>query len=162
MELIQAQRVPLFDDEPDTAVEESLADIRNTMDVTRKVQAIRALERDIEQLEMQNRESIAFYQHRKEICQERAESLKRQILSYLQATNRRNIATPAGTAYQRVVTSKLWPPDEDLLSWCTRNVPEAVRVRSEVDKRIVAEHVKTTGNIPDGYAESQQVKLYIK
>ena len=134
----------------------------NSMDVTRRLQAIRMVEKMIAQYEQQANEAKVFYADRVYRCQRRIEDVKRNILGFLQQNDMKNIQTPFGTAYQRLVTTKLWPTDDALLSWAVAHNPATIRVKREPDKRAISDHIKSTGEIPPGYNESQEVRLYIK
>jgi hypothetical protein len=157
------EREVLFPEEAvDSVYQDESREIATTMDVTNKIYAIRLLEKQQAMFELQDQESRAFYSRKKAACDERMEYLKRQILNYLQSRNQKNIQTPAGTAYQRLLTTRHWPSDDLLLSWCLKCLPDAVKVSQDVDKRIISEHIKGRGEIPEGYLESHQVRLYLK
>ena len=158
-----AELIPLFttDDSDNDSMTES-REIQNTMDVTNKISSIRQIEKDLAGLDLQDRESRAFYAAKKNACEQRMDFLKQQILNYLQARNQKNIQTPAGMAFQRLVTTKHWPSDDVLISWCMKSVPTAMKISKDVDKRILTEHIKAKGEIPDGYLESHQMRLYLK
>lgn len=136
--------------------------IQTSMDATQRISTIRLLEQQIEQLTRQDQESRNFYADRKAKVEARIEDIKRNILGYLQFNNLKNIQTPVGTAYQKVVTIKHWPEDEVLLAWGLAHNPATIRVKREPDKRLISDHIRSTGEIPETYSESQETRLYIR
>jgi len=148
---------PLF---PDEFIDDE--PIVNTMDVTKKIYAIRFIEKRITQYQKQDQESRLFYLTKVEQCQQQIEFIKRNILAFIRQNNLKNIQTPAGTAYQRDITMKQWPSEDVLIAWATANVPEAVRVKQEPDKKLLLEYMKITGERPDGYREATETRLYLK
>jgi hypothetical protein len=154
-----ADRLELFPEEDFGREDEPLVD---SMPVTQKIFAIRHLEKAIEQYDKQDRESRSFYAQKKQKCEEQIEFIKRMILNFLQAQCMKNIQTPAGTAYQKVVTTKQWPSDDALVAWVQAYLPEAIRTKKEPDKKAIIEHMKRTGETPDGYSEDEETRLYIK
>lgn len=150
---------PLFDDNDQSDI---AAPAANTMDVTRMVYAIRSLERRMEQYALQERESREFYNRKKKQCEERVDMVKRSILGFLDQQSLKNLATPAGTAYTNATPLKEWPSDELLLAWARIHCPEAVRTKHEPDRRAISTHIAKTGEVPDGYCESTETRLYIR
>lgn len=136
--------------------------ILNTMDATQRISTIRLIERQIEQLDRQDQESRSFYAAKKAKCTERIETVKRCLLGYLQFNGLKNIQTPVGTAYQKLVTLKQWPSDDELLTWAALHNPAFIRVKREPDKRLMADHIKATGECPPGYSEAQETRVYIR
>ncbi len=141
---------------------EEEGEIVNTMDVTRKVWAIRRLEKMVEQYDQQDAESRQFYAERKSSAQARIDFVKASIQAFLRHHDLQRLATPNGTAYFRSITTKLWPADEVLLAWAQVHLPDAVRLRREPDKKAIGEHIKTTGNTPEGYDEREETRLYLR
>jgi hypothetical protein len=156
-----APRDPLFGDDGEAEATTPLS-VQTTMDVMRMVQAIRELEKRIELFTLQEQESRAFYGDKKRRCEEQAGRVKAAILGFLKERGLKNIQTPAGTAYQRTLTQRQWPEDATLLAWAATSVPRAIRVKQELDKRIAADHIHTTGEIPQGYREWEEVRLYLR
>lgn len=152
------QREPLFPDD----WEDDIDQIVNTMDVTRKIYAIRHLERLSERYQRQDEESRAFYLAKLRQCEERIEYIKQNILRYLQQEGLKHIQTPAGTAYQRVLTTKVWPDDDLLLAWVALHLPSAVLTASKPNRKMISDHIKTTGDRPEGYTERHETKVYLK
>lgn len=146
---------PLFPDDEE-------GEFINTMDMTRCIYAIRQIEKRIAQLKLQLGEAEEYYRRKVAQHQERIDFLKRNILGFLQQNDMRNIQTPCGTAYQKDVTTKLWPSEEDLLAWVRAHIPDAIRTKLEPDKRLIGEHIKSSGDVPDGYSEVTDTRLYIK
>jgi hypothetical protein len=159
----------MFNDETQTNLEqdtelfpEESSEIINTMNVTLKIYIIRKLEKEIELFNKQLEESKYFYTDRIIKCVERIDLIKQAIHGYLRFNNLKNIKTPNGTAYQKDITLKQWPADDILLAWADAYIPEAVRIKKEPDKKLIGEHIKSTGETPDGYTETQETRLYIK
>ncbi len=156
-EQAEVTREPLFPDEmPDDRP------IINTMDATLKIRVIRAIEKQIEQLDLQDKESRFFYAEKKCKCEEQIDFMKRSLLAYLQLNGMKNIQTPAGTAYQRTVTARQWPEDDVLLAWAKSNMPEGIRRKEEPDKKLIGEHIRVTGDMPEGYTERKETRLMLK
>ncbi|MFA5377241.1 MAG: host-nuclease inhibitor Gam family protein [Dehalococcoidia bacterium] len=64
---------------------------------------------------------------------------------------KRSINLPFGIAGFRHTPDKLEIKDEAAaLAWAKANKPEAVKVRESILKEPLADHIKTTGEIPDG------------
>jgi hypothetical protein len=64
---------------------------------------------------------------------------------------RKSVAPPAGLVGYRTEPSRLQVIDEaKLLDWCRRVLPDAVKVSETVLRSAVADHVRTTGECPDG------------
>ena len=137
-------------------------EIVNTMDVTRKVWAIRQIEKLIVQYEKQDAESRQFYSDRKAAAQARIDFVKASIHAWLRNHDLQRLATPNGTAYFRTCKLKYWPNDEALLGWAEAHLPEAIRVRREPDKQAITAHAKATGEVPDGYTEREESRLYLR
>jgi hypothetical protein len=154
-------RDPLFEDDGEAGTATPFS-IQTTMDVTRMIQAIRGLEKQVEFLTLQDQESRAFYADRKRRCEERIGGIKAAILGFLRQEGLKTMNTPAGSVYQRSLTQRQWPDDATLLAWATSSAPQAIRVKQEVDKRAAAEHIRGTGDIPDGYREWTDTRLYLK
>jgi hypothetical protein len=134
----------------------------NTMDVTRKIHAVRRIEMLIAQYQKQDTESRQFYADRKAAAQARIDFVKGNIRAFLHLHDLQRLQTPNGTAYFRSITLKQWPADEVLLAWAQAHLPEAIRLRREPDKKAIGEHIKTTGDTPEGYYESEETRLYLR
>ncbi len=141
---------------------EEEGEIVTSMDVTRKIWAIRQIEKLIAQYDTQDAESRKFYCDRKAAAQGRIDFVKAGIQAFLRYHDLQRLATPNGTAYFRSTTLKQWPADEVLLAWAQAHLPEAIRLRREPDKKAIGEHIKTTGDIPEGYHESEEARLYLR
>ena len=141
---------------------EEEGEILNTMDVTRKLYAIRMIEKQIARYELQDQESRSFYADKQAKGEQRIDFIKQGLLAFLKQNDLQNVQTPAGTAYRRVVTTKHWPDEDVLLAWATAYLPAAVRTNREPDKKLIGEHIRTTGEIPDGYSLTVETRLYVK
>lgn len=134
----------------------------STVDASRKVAAIRTLEKQIGMLELQAAEAKHFFEQRVQKCQERIDHLKFLLQGYLNHMDLKNLATPYGTIYQRTVKVKNWPEPTPLLSWAESHFPEGIRIKKEPDKKAIYEHIAATGDAPEGFTESSETRLYIK
>lgn len=141
---------------------EEEGDTLNSMDATRKIYAIRRLEQLIAQYEKQDAESRQFYSDRKASAQARIDFVKGSIQAFLRHHDLQRLATPNGTAYFRSITTKQWPADDALIAWAQAHLPEAIRLRREPDKKAIGEHIKTTGETPEGYCESEETRLSLR
>ena len=148
-------------EEPELFPDETI-EIANTFHVTQKIGIIRRLESDIQFHQRQLDESILFYKEKMERLELRIGQVKLAIQGWLNFSNLQNIKTPVGTAYQKQISFKHWPSDDELLAWVLINTPNAIRLKREPDKKLISEHIKSTGEAPDGYTESSETRLYIK
>jgi len=153
---IQAEGVvPLFSDDDS---DEPLVD---TMDATQKIALIRRLEGTLERIERQDRESRQFYAMLMARTEERIANVKALLLVFLQHEGISNLKTPLGTAQQRNLTVRNWPEAGQLVSWAQKHCPAGVRTKYEPDKRAITEHIQRTGETPEGYTETPEVRLYV-
>jgi hypothetical protein len=79
-------------------------------------------------------------------------------------SHHKSIHLPAGCVGYRTLLQRLLVRNEDrLLGWCQANLPKAVVTTHAVLKSVVSEHLKSTGEVPDG-AElgGGEQKFYIK
>jgi hypothetical protein len=136
--------------------------LANTMDATLSIQAIRDVEKLVAQYDLQDAQSQTFYADKKRRCEERIDHLKRSISAFLDQNGLKNLQTPAGTAFRKTFTIKHWPDDEALLEWVGLNLPEAIRIKREPEKKLIADHIKLTGEVPLGYEETSETRLYIR
>ena len=153
-ELLELPRADLFP--------EDNGEPANTMDVSRQIYAIRKLDDQIEFYTLQEREARLFYEQRRDRCQERIDMLKHSILAFLEQNNLRNVQTPCGTAFKRKVTVRSWPSDDQLLAWAEANLPTAIRIKRESDRRMILEHMCNTGAVPEGYSEKPETRLGLR
>lgn len=64
---------------------------------------------------------------------------------------RKSLNLPSGMVGFRVEPQKLNCLDESrLLAWCRRHLPRAVKTSESIQKSVVSEHVRETGEVPDG------------
>lgn len=156
--------VSLEDREESEGLEEQQGELalNTTMDATRLIYLIKQLEKRKDFFELQDRESRYFYAEKKRKCEERIAFLKQTLLTYLQQNGLKNLSTPEGTAYQKTITVRTYPADDVLIRWALANVPNAVRVKHEPDKRAIVEYIRCTGEVPEGYSEAEETRVYIK
>ena len=66
-------------------------------------------------------------------------------------SRRKSLKLPAGTVGFRTEPVHLEVKDETkLMAWCQHNLPDAIRVQTQVLKSLVNDHVEKTGECPDG------------
>jgi len=66
-------------------------------------------------------------------------------------SRRKSLKLPAGTVGFRTEPLHLEVQDETkLIAWCQHNLPDAIRVQTQVLKSLVNDHVEKTGECPDG------------
>lgn len=153
-ELLELNHIDLFPEENNEPT--------NSMIVSRQIHTIRRLEQQIERYDQQQRESKSFYEERAGKCEERIAFLKQSIKAFLDQNGLKNVQTPNGTAYQKVVTVKQWPEDEVLLAWVDLHLPAAIRVKREPDKKVIGEHITKTGDTPETYREERETRIYLR
>lgn len=80
-----------------------------------------------------------------------------------QQDRRRGVSLPAGTIGFRTVPPRLTVLDErQLLNWCRTHLPSAVKTVESVLKLTVADHVRSTGECPNGVEfTGQNERFYI-
>ena len=153
--------IPFMEEPREDLFPEEEGEIINTMDVTRKIYAIRQVEKLVEQYEQQDQESRAFYAMKKEQCQKRIDYIKRNILGFLTQMGLHRLSTPAGTAYTRTNTTKHWPDDAVLIAWAKDHAPEAIVQKESPDKRMISAALAANMDPPQGYFETTDTKLHI-
>ena len=68
-----------------------------------------------------------------------------------QHDGRRSVSLPAGSVGFRTEPRRLAITDDNrLIAWCRANLPCAIRVIESVPKTPLMEHIKLTGEVPDG------------
>lgn len=135
---------------------------RNFMDVTNMIEAVTHLEAQIELYKAQSDEAVQFFNAKMNTAQLRIDQLKQYLKGFLDQKALKNIQTPRGTVYIRRVNVKHWGDPEALLAWTQANAPQAVRAKYEPDKKLLADHFKSTGEVPEQYSEEPEYRLYIK
>lgn len=74
----------------------------------------------------------------------------------------KSISLPSGRVRFRKVPDKFIYDDGKVVSWAIKNLPEAVRWKSEPIKDMIKAHVKATGELPDGLTiEPQEPKFEV-
>jgi Bacteriophage Mu Gam like protein len=64
---------------------------------------------------------------------------------------RKSIKLPAGTVGFRIEPTKVeLKDDEKVIAWCRRSLPHALAVRTLIIRAVLTEHVRQTGECPDG------------
>jgi hypothetical protein len=104
----------------------------------------------------------SWYEKRISNLDTRLELNKDALAQYLDDRSITKLPTPEGTAYFRTTTARVWPENALLVAWAKENLPEAIRTKEEPDKRLIADHVKRTGECPPDYQEVESRKLHFK
>ena len=77
--------------------------------------------------------------------------LEAWVRQQLAGAKRKCIKLPAGTLGFRTEPLKIDVADEQkLIAWCRRSLPDALKIETRVLKAIVKDHVRQTGEQPDG------------
>ena len=134
----------------------------NFQDITNMIESIGHLEDQIALYGMQSEEAVMFFKSKMNTAQLRIDQLKTYIKAFLDSKVLKNIQTPRGTAYIRRINLRHWGDPDALLTWTQANVPQAVRVKYEPDKKQLSEYFKKTGDVPPDYCEQPEERLYIK
>lgn len=157
----EEEREELFPDLPGDETTPS-----DVFEATRLVKSIRELDERKSRVEEERRLQLQryseWYDNRLQKLAEHIERRKASLEAYLNWNSLQRLPTPEGTAYFRTTTKLQWPVADKLVQWAERNLPAALRVKKDVDKRIVGEHIKKTGELPEGYSEEQITGLYIR
>jgi len=139
---------------------------QNTKDIERKIWAIKACQKQIEQFDNQKRESDYFYQQKTEGLIKQIEFLKQQIGNYLSMQDTKKLSLPAGTVYYQTRTKKVYPDDAILQEWVKSLSIEwfskIQKLTPSISKTELQNYIEATGNIPDGYNEIPETNLVIK
>lgn len=142
---------------PDAAITPS-----SFQDATNMIEAVGHLEAQLEIYRVQLTEAQQFFEMKSETLLKRIEQIKSSLHGFLDIKGLRNIQTPRGTAYLRKIRVKQWPDDDALVSWALEHSPKSVKVRYTPDRKLLSEHIKATGEIPDTYSETEEERLYIR
>lgn len=136
----------------------------DTMDVTKKLYGIRAVERKIEQLDKARRESILFYTDKIKKLMTQEEWLKGNIHGFLNANGLDNISTPAGSAHISKREKWEWSEDDEkVLAWCKANAPDCIETSECVSYTKLRKHIKDTQIVPGDVVTIQDnVTLTVK
>lgn len=130
---------------------------------THQLYAIQKLEQDIEKLEHNRDEMIAFFDKRIESSRKNIELLRGFIIAYLQFKKEKRLVTHLGTASLMERDSDDWGDNEQLMEWITKNNVPAVRTgKSSVDKAALKEWCHSNGIYPPTYQRNHVTGLTIK
>ena len=74
----------------------------------------------------------------------------------------KSISLPSGRVRFRKVPDKFIYDDQAVIAWAKQHLPEAVRIKEELEKNTIKAHVKATGELPDGLTiEPQEPKFEV-
>lgn len=138
---------PIGEFEPEELTGESI----DTMQVTKKLYAIRRLRKEAEQFEQQRKESVEFYNGKIARIEKQIMFLEENIWRYLSFVNEDKIVTPAGTAFVTSREKWNWTDDADaILAWAQANAPQTVKTRTDKspDLSELKKHIKESQVVP--------------
>jgi phage host-nuclease inhibitor protein Gam len=132
------------------APEELMTFSKDSMDVTKKLYAIRALKREVNKFKDQSDKSFEFYSNRIERINKQIEFLEKNVEEYLLRENLKNIVTPAGTAMIVNREKWEWKNPSEILEWCRVHAPELIKIVQEekVDKAELKKKIKENQEVP--------------
>lgn len=123
---------------------------QTSMDVTRKIFAIRRIQKDIDQYAQNSLESQQFYQKKIDNLEKQIAYLEGDVWAYLNREGLDNIATPGGTASVVHRDKWTWANDTQVLSYAKENVPHLVTQVTEdkVNKNELKKYFKENQSVP--------------
>ena len=68
----------------------------------------------------------------------------------------KSVSLPSGRVRFRKMQDKFIYDDQAVMAWAKEHLPEAIRVKEELEKKAIKDHVKATGELPDGLTIEQQ------
>ncbi len=105
----------------------------------------------------ERREAFLLHRFGAELAEWTREQLAQQF------GNHRSIDLPAGTIGFRNEPTRVVVNDEPkLIAWCRQHLPTAVKVIESVLKTEINQHIKSTGECPDGAELAGGEKFFIK
>lgn len=94
-----------------------------------------------------------FFVRKQETIERQKNILTSSLDAYMQANELQSISVPAGNAHYRRSKKVNWPAEPVLLEWAKDNAPQAIRTDTRVNKTVLKDVIKKTGNKPEGYEE---------
>jgi len=136
----------------------------NQVHIDRMLYKVGKLEREIEKIEDSIIESKEFYERRIDAIKKQIHARELMMESYAMSQLENGIKTtklPNGTL--RIVNrvKKTLPDDDILLKYSYAN-SIATKVVKKPDKKSIFEYIKETGDVPDGYDETDVVSFSFK
>ena len=123
----------------------------DSYDVTRKLYAIRAMNKKIQAYQQQAKEAMAFFERKVEGLEKQIEFLTGNVDRWMVMNDKTSLSTPAGTVGYINREKWVWNlEDEKLEEWVKTNHPDLVKVVSteKVNLSDVKKKLKESGNIP--------------
>ena len=99
----------------------------------------------------------AWREQQLEVLQKKIKYVMTPLRFYLEGINRqsggrkKSIGLPSGRI--QLIQPKdayIWEKEDTILEWAKKNLPGAVQIKETIKKPEIKEHVKKTGEIPDG------------
>ena len=123
------------------------------------------LEMDIVEIQNKQVESKEFYDRRIDSIQKQISYRSSLLEAFMQGqyknNDRKTSKMPNGTLKMTKRLSRNFGDDESLMKYSYSNdLP--TRVSEKPDKKAIIEHIKSTGHIPDGYTEEEEVSFSFK
>lgn len=131
--------------------QELMSDSINTMDVTKKIFAIRRLRKETEKFEQQRKEALEFYNRKIDGIEKQIAFLEENVWKYLAFVNEDKIVTPAGTAFVTNREKWNWTDDADaILNWAKANAPQTVITSTDErpDLAALKKYIKESQIVP--------------
>ena len=122
--------------------------------------AINKLVNDISNLKDLKKNSVEFYNNKIESTERTIDILKDRISEFMLSSDNSKIPTQAGTAYFTKRTKEVYP-DEALIEFSKQNKLE-MTVKISPNKKVIKDHIKNGGSIPEGYSTHEVTSLSIR
>lgn len=123
--------------------------------------AINKLVNDISNLKDLKKNSVEFYNNKIESTERTIDILKDRISEFMLSSDNSKIPTQAGTAYFTKRTKEVYPDDEALIEFSKQNKLE-MTVKISPNKKVIKDHIKNGGSIPEGYSTHEVTSLSIR
>jgi len=119
------------------------------------------LEDDIARMESEQLRTIQFYQDKIQKIGKKVALVESYLFNYAKSVEDKTIELPFGVLRKRKSTNKLWPTDEVLVAFSKKNqIP--VKLKETPIKNELTSYIKETGEVPDGYEESEKTSITVK
>jgi len=158
IEMIEEQK-DIFEELDNVQDKWRMGDEFKEIHIDRMLFKIGELEQEIEELESAKEDSVEFYNRRIDTvkAQIKARSMRMETYSMAQAevTGKKTIKVPNGTLRYVTRNKPIWPEDNESLlkfSW-DNDIP--TRVTEKPDKKSILEHIKESGDCPEGFKEEE-------
>lgn len=145
------QQDPEFESLIDYTPDELIAPCVNTYDVTKKMYAIRALYRRMEEFAKQKVEAMDFYDQKAKQIEKQVQWLEGNVDNWMAKEGQDRLVTPAGTASYRHREVWRWNEDADkIMEFVKSNYPNLIQVKTDEDFNLthLKKAIKESGVVP--------------